>query len=564
MSVYKHVDKATRYAKGVVSGKIPACRWIILACESYLEGLRKSKQKSSRWVFDYKAAERACKFIEMLPHTKGKWARSRQLLVLEPWQCFFVVNVFGFVDLKTRLRKYRTALLLVPRKNGKSQLAAAIALYMLLLDGESGAEVYSGATNQKQAYEVFTPAKIMVERSPDLIEACDVDVRASVILRKDDYSKMEPIIGKPGDGSSPHCAVIDEYHEHETDDQFDTMETGMGARDQPLLLITTTAGTDISRPCYQLQLDAQSVLEGTRDDDRLFALIYTIDKGDDWTDVDSVIKANPNYGVSISKEFLLDQLDKAKQTPRKQSIFQTKHCNVWSGSRDAFFNIQKWQALGDKQLELSEFYGKEAYVGLDLASKTDIAAISILIPLEDGDFVTFTKSYLPEDTIRNNDHYEGWERDGHVVATEGSVTDFDKIKEDLINICRCITVREIGYDPTQATKLVLELLNEGLPMIEMFQNTNNFSEPMKQLDAWVLDKSIQHPGDPCMAWMVSNVTAKENAKGQVYPRKERDENKIDGVIALLMAINRYLVNSGPDDTSVDEYIKNMVTVNANI
>jgi phage terminase large subunit-like protein len=425
----------------------------------------------------------------------------------------------------------------VPRKNGKSALAAAIGLYMLAADNEYGAEVYTGATSEKQAKEVFTPAQLMARMNPAMTSHFGIEVNASNICITQNGSKMEPIIGNPPDGSSPSCAIVDEVHEHKDSRLIDTMITGMGAREQPMMLYITTAGDNLSGPCYQLQLEAQKLLEGVGENDSLFSLIYGIDTGDDWSELSTLKKANPNYGVSVSDDFLQSRLQDAKNNARKQSTFLTKHLNVWVGSRDAFYNVDKWrQCLS--QVKLSDYFGQPIYIGMDLASRVDIAAIEILIPVGD-DYVRFGKYYLPESAVESgNEMYTAWMREGWMTITDGEIIDFNIIKEDILELCSQFEVRELAYDPFQATMLITELMAEGVPVVEMRPTVLNFSEPMKSLDALIRAKKIKHSGDPVMEWMISNVVAKEDAKENVYPRKERAENKIDGVIALLMALGR--------------------------
>jgi phage terminase large subunit-like protein len=555
-----NVKAAHKYAVDVVSGKIQACKWIRLACQRHLDDLRKSKSDPQYpYFYCEKSAERVCKFIQALPHTKGKWAGANEKLKLDPWQLFFVCCVFGWKRKKDNMRRFRRAVLLVPRKNGKSALAAAIGLYMLTADNEHGAEVYSGATSEKQAWEVFRPAKIMAQKTPEFLEYYGVQVNASNICTQKTGSRLEPVIGKPGDGASPHCAIIDEYHEHKDDNLMDTMETGMGARQQPLVLVITTAGDNISGPCYQLQFDAQKMLEGVIDDDQTFALIYTIDQGDDWKDIDVIKKANPNYGVSVDDDFLLARLNDAKNNARKQSIFQTKHLNVWVGSREAYFNVDRWHQCADSALDLEDFKGRDCYLGLDLASRVDIAALEILFPLGNDDFVRFGKYYLPESALESgaSDHYKAWALDGWLTITDGEIIDFNEIKSDILDICSKFNVRELGYDPFQATMLVTDLMAEGVPVVEMRPTVLNFSEPMKFLDSLIRAKQIRHCGDPVMSWMISNVVAKEDAKENVYPRKDRAENKIDGVVALLMGLGRSMNN--PED-DISSAINNMLSV----
>jgi len=547
------VDKGHQYAKDVVKGKITACKWIIYACQYYLDQLKVSEDPESKYYFDKDKAERVLKIKQLMPHTKGKWAAQGMLLELEPWQCFFNMNVFGWINRNTGFRRYRKALLIVPRKNGKSAEAASTGLYMFAADGEYGAEVYSGATNEKQAWEVYRPAKLMATKQEEFKEHFGIEINAKNMNRPEDGSRFEPIIGNPGDGSSPHCAIVDEYHEHPDDRLADTMETGMGARDQPLMLIITTAGDNISGACYQLQLELQKMLQGVTENEQLFGLIYTIDPDDDWATVEALRKANPNFGVSVSEEFLLNQLQVAKNNARKQQVFKTKHLNIWVGSREAFFNIERWQQSGDDSYKIEDYYGKRAYISLDLASKVDIAAIEVLIRTGENEFIRFGKYYLPEAAIETaaNEHYQGWATDGYLTITDGEIIDYDVIKADIIALCSKFELAELAYDPFQATMLITQLMAEGIPVVELQPTVRNFSEPMKQLDGMIRERAIKHNNDPVMAWMMSNVVARVDAKDNVFPRKEREENKIDGAVALIMSMNRAL---NDDYVSLDDFL----------
>ena len=528
-----YTEIATQYAQDVLSGEVLAAKYIQLACAQYMDSL----QDQSKYRYDEQAAHKACKFIEAQFHTKGKWASKKKNLILEPWQIFFICNVFGWLSIATGFRRYREVLLLVPRKNGKSALAAAIGLYMLCADGEHGAEVYTGATSEKQAKEVFVPAQAMVRMNAPLKDHFELQNNASNICILKNGSKMEPIIGNPPDGSSPSCAIVDEVHEHKDSRLIDTMITGMGAREQPLMLYITTAGDNLSGPCYQLQLEAQKVLEGTMENEQLFALIYGIDQDDDWSSIEAVKKANPNFGVSVGEEFLLARLQDAKNNSRKQSTYKTKHLNVWVGSREAYFNVDKWRSC-DAGVEIGDYYGHRAFIGLDLASRVDIAALEVLIP-DGDDYIRFGKYYLPESALENgNEMYKSWAADGWLTITDGEIIDFNEIKSDIIDLISQFEVAELAYDPFQATMLITELIAEGVPVVEMRPTVLNFSEPMKILDSIIRSGNLKHNGDPVMTWMISNTVAKADAKDNVYPRKERDENKIDGVVALIMALGR--------------------------
>lgn len=530
------------YVEDVLSGAIPSCKWVILACERHRKDMARVKDKDWPYRFDPAKAERPCKFASKLPHVKGRWARSSalQTIRLEPFQAFFYCSLFGWVSKETGHRRFRKARWYMPRKNGKSTSAAPIALYMLAADGEPGSEVYSGATTEKQAWEVFGPARQMAVKTPDLLDKFGIEVNAKTLTRLSDMSKFEPLIGKPGDGSNPHCSITDEYHEHQTDDQLATMETGMGSREQPISLVISTAGDNIAGPCYDDWDTCRKVLEGVVHDERLLTVLYTADPEDDWTSEIALRKANPNYGVSVDTEFLLAAQRDAINNPRKQGHFKTKHLNLWVQARDAFINMQRWAECADPKLRIEDFYGRRARLGLDLASKIDIAALEILIDLEDGRHVRFGKYYLPEATVEapENQHYQAWRDEGLLTVTDGNIIDFNRIEEDIIEVCGHFEVVDVAFDPHQATMLTTRLADQGVPVIEVRPTVLNFSEPMKQVEALIKDRKLLHDGDKVMTWAMSNVVAKTDAKDNVYPRKDRPENKIDPFVALCMAMAR--------------------------
>jgi phage terminase large subunit-like protein len=559
MSKYPSVDLGHQYAIDIVNKKILACEYIIKACKYYLDSLRQVENNEDYpFYFDKQKAELVLKFKQAMPHTKGKWARDRLLLTLEPWQCFMNMNIFGWMRKDTDKRRYRVAILFVPRKNGKSAEAATTGLYMLAADNEYGAEVYSGAANERQAKEVFTPAQIMTKKDSDFREFYGVQSNASNIVIAENGSKFEPLIGNPNDGASPSCAIVDEYHEHQNDNLFETMQTGMGSREQPLILVITTAGDNISGPCYQMISDAQKMLDGVYDDDQTFAMIFTIDKGDDWKSEEALIKANPNFDVSISGDFLRSQQKNAINSARKQSAFQTKHLNIWVGSRSAYFNLEKWNNCSDSKLDIVDYFGKTAYLGLDLASKVDIAALVIIIPVGENEYVMFNKSYLPEETILNgNDAYQQWAIDGWLTETDGQLIDFNVIQDDILDLCKNFVVEEVAYDPFQATMLATSLMAKNVPVVELGATVINFSEPMKQIEALTRTGGIKHNGDPCFTWMMSNVVSKTDRKDNEYPNKEKPENKIDGPVAMMMAMNRAMNHVYMD---IDDFINNMVSI----
>lgn len=557
---YPLVKAAEAYARQVISGKIPACKWIKLACRKHLDELKLSKSADFPYYFDPAKAERVAKFLQLLPHTKGKWASKRELIKLEGWQLFSVCIPFGWLRKKDDTRRYRTILIFVPRKNGKSIIGGGVGVYMFTADGEFGAEVYSGATTEKQAWEVFRPAKLMVDRTPELRDHYGVEVNASNMCRLDDGSRFEPVIGKPGDGSSPSCAIVDEFHEHQDSTLFDTMETGMGAREQPLMLVITTAGSSIGGPCHQLVRDAERMLEGAIDRPDLWAMLYTIDPGDDWTSEAVLIKANPNYGVSINGDFLQARQRDAMQSAAKQATFRTKHLNEWVGAKNAWLNMLRWKEAPARK-SLAELEGRPCIIGLDLASKIDIAGNLLLFPPVEGDPIWHVhgRYYLPEVRVieeldSNTSRYREFDALGLLTLTDGEVIDFEVIKEDLREFAGRFDVQQVAYDPWQATQLAQEMQAEGLLMVEVRQTVQNISEPMKELEAMTLRKVLAHGDCPILTWMASNVIAKLDVKDNIYPNKERPENKIDGIVGLIMAISRAIAGREEEAPGLSDHI----------
>lgn len=541
-------DRAIQYADDVISGKIPACEYVKQACQRFINDLERALEKKDIY-YDVDDVERKCSILEKYPHVKGVWASRKEYLVLSQWQIFVVANIFGFKKVSTGKRRFREAYIEVGRKNGKTFFIVGIGLLMLTEDGEFGAEVYCGATTESQAFEVFSPARLICKREPDLRDAYGVEVNAKSITIPQNGSKFEPVIGDPGDGASPSCGIADEYHEHKTPNLVETFVTGMGARDQPLMLYITTAGDNMGGPCYEKRSDIVQILKGTVEDDNIFGIIYTIDDDDEWDTIEAQIKANPNYGISVSAEFLEGQLLQARRSAIKQVAYKTKHLNQWVGSMAAWMNMLAFQACRKNDLSLDDFKGRQCIAALDLASKIDFCSLVLLFP---GDvWSVFVKRYLPEDTITMNPMYQAWHADGWITSTPGNVTDYEYIKADLMEIKSDFQIMELPYDPFQATQFSTEMLEEGFPMIEVGATVKNFSEPMKEVERRIFSKTIQFELDPVLRWMFGQVVAKEDEKGNIFPRKEnKNTNKIDDVVALIMATNRMI--NYEDTTSVYE------------
>lgn len=541
---HPHCRAAIKYAEQVVSGKIITCRLTKLSCQRFLDNLADS---SFIFVFNKDRAERFCEFVEMMPHVKGKWAGTT--LKLEPWQSFIFVNLYGWED-ANGLRRFRRAFVFVSRKNGKTCTAAPIGLGMLTIEAEPGSEVYCGAMNEDQANEVFRPAKAMANKAKGFKQTFGVQVAASSIFREDGLSFFKRLIGRPGDGQSPYCAIHDEYHQHDTSDQVDAMDTGMGARQEPLQLIITTAGKNVAGPCKDIHDYAVKILEGHFKNEQFFALLYGCDPEDDWTDWRSWIKANPNLGVSVSEEYLRGKLAEAIQRTSLQNTVKTKHLNMWVNAGVGWLNMARWAANADITLELERFAGCQAWIGIDLASKIDLTAMMILIRC-DGKWYLFGKYYLPEDTVNSpgNEHYQTWAMDGLLTSTPGARTDYQYLYDDLLGvhsesedrdgIYDLFQVQEIVYDPREAEYLMQSIRDKvSCPVVEMTQSAASLSEPMKEFEAVVNSGELLHNGDLVLSWAAGNVVLKAAANKMYYPAKENPANKIDPIVAAVMAIAR--------------------------
>lgn len=549
----EYIAAADLYIADVLNGEIAACHWVRRACQRQRDDLAREWE----WEFDRDKAEHVCAFIELLPHIKGKWARERRKITLEPWQCFILTTIFGWVHKDTGLRRFTEVYQEVARKNAKSTISAGVALYMAFADGEQGAEVYAAATTRDQAKIVFGDARLMADREADMRSALGIEVQAHRLVAPMSASKLEPLSaeGSTLDGLNTHCAIIDELHAHKRRDVYDVIDTSRGAREQSLLFCITTAGTDRAGICYERRTHACQVLDGVVKDERLFGIVYTLDEGDDPLNPDVWVKANPNYGVSVLPDDMDSAARKASALPSAMANFLTKRLNVWVNADSPWMDMQAWDRCADPTLTLEKVKHLPCWVGLDLASKVDVAAVVRLF--RDGEtYYLIPEFYLPERALEvaTNSQYDGWHRSGWLQVTEGEVTDYDAIERQIESDMGQLQIQEVPYDPWQATQLASHLLEKGVPMVEFRQSTGNFSEGMKTLEALVLTGKLRHNGNAMMTWMVSNTVYRPDQYENVRPRKERPENKIDGTVAAIMALARAIVPSESKPAAAAIYI----------
>lgn len=534
-------SRATEYARRVVAGKVIASKWVRLACERHLRDLK----ASPRWKFDAAKAAAPCKFAEQMVHEKG--VLQGQRFKLEDFQVFILASIFGWIDAKGT-RKYREAFVLIPRGQGKSPLSAIIALWMTFFDGEPGAETYCGATTERQALEVFRPAKAMVEEVAALRERFKIKAAAKSIFQPSTRSRFAPVVGRPGDGASVYCGILDEFHEAPDAELYDTFRTGLNKRRNSLLLIISTAGSTTEGPCHQRQQEVQKVLEGTVDNDRIFGIIYQADPEVDWTTHDALRMANPNLGISNDEEALLLDQAEAVRNPAKQNIFRCKHLNQWMTAATAWMNMQAWAKCYDANLTEELVKDFHCWQGSDLASKLDLASTVRLFRSDQDSkphYYAMCRAYLPTERVQapENQHYQKWAAEGHLIATPGNSMDYSMIEADSLDDISRYRVQELAYDARYAdqySQRVSEI--SGIVRVETPPSPAILSPAMKEVEAAIYDGRFHHDGNPVFTWCMSNVLTKESGVGNYsMPYKERPENKIDVAVALFIAMSRAMV-----------------------
>ncbi|MBQ2330357.1 MAG: terminase large subunit [Oscillospiraceae bacterium] len=549
MAALDYVGKANRYIRDVTSGKRSACLFVRQACERQLRDLERSEKnaKDFPFLFDRKAANRPCAFTEHLRHVKGP--KAGEQIHLEDWQCFIITTLYGWKYRSGKWegrRRFRKSYTEVPRGNGKSTLCSALALYMLCADGENGADIYSFATTRDQARIVFDDALAMARGNADLRAAYDLKTFNHSMAIIGTNSKFLPKSADADtlDGLNTHFAVIDELHAHKTRAVHDVVETSIGKRTQPLIFEITTAGFLLFGICMEDRRYVGHILDRSVYDENFFGIIYTIDQDDDWKSIAALKKANPNWGISCDETTILSNRKKALVTTSAQKNYLTKHLDVWVNSDSQWLDMEKFRKCVSPELREEDFRGCYCIYGLDLASKLDIAAVVKLFWRKNTqgaiEYYVFQEFYLPAEAAQNseNSDYSGWVADGYLRITDGAITNLAEIQDYIRDDAKQYETLAVAYDPMQATQMSQTLLAEGVEMVELPQTLKNMSEPMKQLQALIYEGRIHFDGSPVMSWMFANVVCHLDAKENVYPRKEKAGDKIDGVVALIMALNQ--------------------------
>ena len=507
--------------------------------------------------YDKNKADYAVTFIECLKHTKGRWAGKDFKLI--DWQEEIIRDLFGIVK-DTGYRQFNTAYIEIPKKMGKSELAAAVALLLTCGDGEERAEVYGCAADRQQATIVFDVAADMVRMSPALSKRVKILASQKRMIYKPTNSFYQVLSAEAYSkhGFNIHGVVFDELHTQPNRKLFDVMTKGSGdARTQPLYFLITTAGTDTKSICYETHQKAVDILEGRKTDPTFYPVIYGADREDDWTDEKVWHKANPSLGITVPIEKVRQACESAKQNPSEENAFRQLRLNQWVKQAIRWMPMEKWD-LCNFAVNEEELKGRVCYGGLDLSSTTDITAFVLVFPPidEDDKYQILPYFWLPEDNLdlrvkRDHVNYDLWKKQGYIMTTEGNVVHYGFIEKFIEDLGEIYNIREIAFDRWGAVQMVQNLEGMGFTVVPFGQGFKDMSPPTKELMKLTLERKISHGGHPVLRWMMDNIFIRTDPAGNIKADKEKSTEKIDGVIATIMALDR-AIRCG-NDTSESVY-----------
>ena len=540
---------AQAYADEVLQGRVKVGRLEQLAVERFARDCA-----NPAYRLDHDAIDRVFRFFSVVRHYKTRQWAGKQLQ-LSGWQAFILVAIFGLVHADTGLRVHRIAYIQIARKNGKSMFAAAIGLYLMLYDDEPGAEVYSAATKKDQAKLVWQDAREMVRRSA-LADVVGVREGVSNLHYEQTMSKFMPVGADADtlDGLNPHGVIVDELHAHKKADMWRVMLTGTGARLQPLQLAITTAGVDQDGVCYEQREYGVKVLDGTLEDPEFFAFICELDPDDDWMEPSNWRKGNPNLGISVREDELASAAKRAAAIPADQNDFRTKRLNEWCEQATRWLPMLEWQKCPTAPVPLAN---RVCFGGLDLSSTRDFTSFVLVFP-PDRDvpvWALLSWFFIPEARLKDTSlgqfrkRLVDWRRDGHIITTPGNVVDYDFVRREIGTAGQLYRIQEIGYDPYNATQVVVQLGNDGFEMVEMRQGVQTLHAPCKELEKLVVDHQLNHGAHPVLTWMASNVSVVRDSNGNMKPDRQNPRLKIDGIVATVMGIGRAIAYDSEGATS---------------
>jgi len=562
-----------RYIAGVLDGTVIAGVLVRMAVQRHVRDL---EQGAARGLsFDEAKAERVIKFFTYLKHSKGEWAG--QEFQLEPWQVFALWVMFGWMR-RDGHRRFRTSYLQVARKNGKSTKAAGVGLYLAFADNEPGAEVYSAATKFDQAAIVHSEAERMVRATPEL--ASKIQNHKHNLCRLDTYQKYEPLGADEDtmDGLNVHAAIVDELHAHKTRGVFDLMDTATSARRQPVIYTITTAGTDQTEAsiCWEQRVYGEQVVRGIVEDDSYFALIFEMDEKDDWKSERNWYKANPNLGVSKRLDYMREQAKKAASMPAKLNTFLRLDLNQWTQQVTRWIDMAQWDANAGPPIDEAQLAGRPCYGGIDLSSVSDITAWVLLFPdpVVHDRVTILVRLWCPEARLqrieedphspkvdgspggrrhRYAEQYQAWACDGRLITTPGNAIDYEVIEAQIAEDAQTFQIKEVGIDRLfQGYQLAMRLQEQhGLTVAACGMGFMSMAGPCAEFERRLLGRHLHHGGHPVLRWMANNVAVREDPAGNKKPDKASSQGKIDGIVGVLLALDR-VMRQTTDTSSVYE------------
>ncbi len=546
------MNLAEQYIQDVLGNKVVVGEYIRLAVKRHINDLDRQDNEDFPYYFDEIEAGKPLRFFaKMLKHAKGRWAGEGFDLL--GWQAFLLWAVYGWKRKEDDLRRFRKVYIKVARKNGKTELMAGIGNYGFIADNEKDAEIYWVATKKDQAKIGWQRQKTQVQSMRSQSKA--IAERIATLTHRIFTKKGNGFVAYLGkdsdteDGLSPYYGLVDEYHAHKDDSMINVIESGMGSRLQPMTWIITTAGFNPQSPCAQFEKTCKQILHNQIKDDKIFALIFDLDEGDDWEDQKNWVKANPSLGVSINLKYLIDEYELAKtQGNTKEVNFRTKNMNIWTSAASTWIQDDVWMATGST-FDISELYGRKCYGGLDLASVRDFCSLALYFPaIKEGEQNrAIWYFWIPQETAEERDRndaipYLQWAKDGHIILTPGNITDYNYIQSKVVELHEKFNIERIGFDRYNSSQLVVNLMNEGLRMNPFGQGFLSMSEPTKEFEKQICAGKLNHGQNPVARWQCSNIVIKmdESPAENIKIVKGLPNAKVDGMVALVMAIGEYM------------------------
>jgi phage terminase large subunit-like protein len=531
-----------------------ACQHVQNAVARHLRDLQRQDTDGFPYIFDQKRGEHVIRFIQTFcKHFEGE--KAGEPLELEPWQQFIIASVFGWVHARTGHRRFNEVYEQVARKNGKSTKLAAIGLALLAADKEAGAQVYTAATKRDQARIIHRAAVQMYEKSHDLKQLITKHRDNLFVSRTAAFFKPLGEDSNTEDGLNVHGALVDEYHAHKSAGMVEVLRSGMGSRTQPLLWIITTAGLDISVPCYDEMEYAAGVLDGTNTNENYFAIIYTLDEEDDWKDESVWIKANPNLGVSVNEDDMRKMFQKAIEMPSKQTEFLTKKLDVWTQQETVWLSIDVWRR-NETEVDVSALQDRVCLGGIDIASRVDLAACALCFPPEsEGEPFQFVHhAWMPQDTLvqhidSDRVPYDVWVEQGLLSTTPGEIIDLEFIKQYILDAAERYQLKEVCYDPWGAQQFAQDLTELGVEMYEFRQGSQSMSPAVKEFESKAFAGEMAHGDNPLIRWQMGCVNLWQGPTGLVRlvkPDRTKSRKRIDNIVAAVMALDRAVRYNGTE------------------